>query len=72
MLHVSVVLTILMRDDASLTICKNFCRIHPVAVYHVILCILRPEDCQYDWNMQRVLTGLIKFVVVDDNAYVKF
>jgi hypothetical protein len=33
MLHVLVILTILRHDEASLTICKNFGRIHPVVVY---------------------------------------
>jgi hypothetical protein len=31
-----------------------------------------PEDGQYDQNMQHVLTGLIKFVVVDGNMYLSF
>jgi hypothetical protein len=30
------------------------------------------EDGQYDWNMQHVLTGLIKFVVVDGSTYENF
>jgi hypothetical protein len=51
MLHISIVLTILRHNDASLTTCKDFCRIRPVVVYHFILTILRPEDGQYDRNM---------------------
>jgi len=31
-----------------------------------------PENGQYDQNIQLALTGLIKFVVADDNMYVNF
>jgi hypothetical protein len=33
---------------------------------------LVPEDGQYDQNIWLVLTGLIKFVVADDNTYANF
>lgn len=31
-----------------------------------------PEDSKYDRNIQTLLTGQIKFVVVDGNSHVSF
>ena len=31
-----------------------------------------PEDDQYNQNLYQALTRLIKFVVVDGNAYISF